>query len=417
MSSPIINIQNAYDQYLTHDNGTRTYLQDCLTETQEFKTQLRKLKAHLNKHIQETKSLESNDTENKIRLEKRRSLILDKLNKSYKQWDNSIVKHTKRSKQGLTKFNSVALSSFQRFNIDNIYNNRISNAYKKDIQGAVQSHICRYSLSDVPVQDTEKLLRYLQNVYDMSPELSSEFIMLGQILYGLSHRDFQSCWNWSYIEQQNNQSHMMRTLRYKLYIFKALIMTQTESVEDVCYYLVNQIPQGTFQNEKVDFAKDASAMLGQLMIQGKINNFDSYCDKIASECRDSFTQEYCSLYNLPNESPLSLVIMSGILSSQFFMKYAQIKSSAHIGWTTANELPFDVDLPDSLTHFHPVFICPVLKEETTTENPPYSLACHHIISKKALDKLSKNGTISFKCPYCPVQSTISKTQLIRFVML
>ena len=417
MNSPIINIQNAYDQYLTYDDGKRTYLQDCLAETQEFKTQLRKLKAHLNKHIQETKKLNSGDVEKKEKLEKRRLLIQDKLNKSYKQWDHSIMKHTKKSKQGLLKFNSVALSSFQKFNIDSIYNNKISNVHKKDIQGAIQTHLCRYSLSDMPVQDTEKLLHYLQNIYDISPEISSVFIRMGQILYDLSHRDFQSCWDWAFVEQKNIQSQMIRTLRYKLYIFKALIMTQTQPIEEVCYYLANQIPQDTFYNDKLNFAQDASFLLGQLMLHGKINKYDSYCDKIGAECREAFTQEYCSLYNLPNESPLSLVIMSGILSSQFFMKYAQIKSSAHIGWTTSNELPFDVDLPDSLTHFHPVFICPVLKEETTTENPPYSLACHHIISKKALDKLSKNGTVSFKCPYCPIQSTISKTQLIRFVML
>lgn len=417
MNSPIINIQNAYDQYLTYDDGKRTYLQDCLAETQEFKTQLRKLKAHLNKHIQETKKLNSGDVEKKEKLEKRRLLIQDKLNKSYKQWDHSIMKHTKKSKQGLLKFNSVALSSFQKFNIDSIYNNKISNVHKKDIQGAIQTHLCRYSLSDMPVQDTEKLLHYLQNIYDISPEISSVFIRMGQILYDLSHRDFQSCWDWAFVEQKNIQSQMIRTLRYKLYIFKALIMTQTQPIEEVCYYLANQIPQDTFYNDKLNFAQDASFLLGQLMLHGKINKYDSYCDKIGAECREAFTQEYCSLYNLPNESPLSLVIMSGILSSQFFMKYAQIKSSAHIGWTTSNELPFDVDLPDSLTHFHPVFICPVLKEETTTENPPYSLACHHIISKKALDKLSKNGTVSFKCPYCPIQSTISKTQLVRFVML
>ena len=417
MTLPIINIQNAYDQYLTHDYGKRTYLQDCLTETQEFKTQLRKLKAHLNKHIQETKNLDEKDIEKKKKLEKRKLLIQDKLNKSYKQWDHSIMKHTKKSKQGLLKFNSMGLASFQKFDIDTIYNNKISNIHKKDIQGAIQTHLCRYSLSGMPVQDTDKLLKYLQNVYEISPEISSSFLRMGQILYDLSHRSFQSCWDWTFIEQKNNQSQMVHTLSYKLYIFKALIMTQTEPVEDVCYYLANEIPYNTFQNDKLNFAQDASSILSQLLINGKVDNFDSYCDRIGTECRETFTQEYCSLHNLPNETPLSLVIMSGILSSQFFMKYAQIKSSAHIGWTTSNELPFDVDLPDSLTHFHPVFICPVLKEETTTENPPYSLACHHIISKKALDKLSKNGTVSFKCPYCPIQSTISKTQLIRFVML
>ncbi|CAB4255054.1 similar to Saccharomyces cerevisiae YDR255C RMD5 Conserved protein [Maudiozyma barnettii] len=421
MSSPILHIQNAYNQYLTIEDGQGTHLQQCLAETQEFKTQLRKLKAHLNKHILETKSLESNggevDKTVQEKLTKRRILIQDKLNKSYKQWDHSIKKHTKKSKQGLIKFNTLGLSMFQTFNIDDIYNNKISDKHRTELQGAIQSHISRYCLSDIPVQDTAGLLKYLQNVYNISPEICSDFIRMGQILFDLTHCNYESCWDWAYNEQANNHSHVIQTLRYKLYIVKGMLMTKTHPVPDVCQYFSDKIPKAAFSNKDLQYGEDAAFILTQLIVHDNISNFQQNYETFVDACKETFTQEYCSLHNLPNESPLSLVIMSGILSSQFFMKYAQIKSSAHIGWTTSNELPFDVDLPSSLTHFHPVFICPVLKEETTDENPPYSLACHHVISKKALDKLSKNGTVSFKCPYCPVQSTISKTELVRFVML
>ncbi|SMN20930.1 similar to Saccharomyces cerevisiae YDR255C RMD5 Conserved protein [Maudiozyma saulgeensis] len=421
MSSPILHIQNSYDQYLITEDGRGTHLQQCLTETQEFKTQLRKLKAHLNKHIQEAKNQGSDnaqmDKSTQDKLTKRRILIQDKLNKSYKQWDHSIKKHTKKSKQGLIQFNSSGLSSFQKFNIDDIYNNKISNKHRIELEGAIQTHISRYCLSDILVQDTEGLLKYLQNVYNISPEICSNFIRMGQILYDLTHCNYESCWEWAYNEQINNHSHIMQTLRYKLYIMKGMLMTKNHSVPEVCQYFTDKIPNVAFSNKNLRYGEDAAFIITQLMVHGTISNFKQNYEQFVDACKETFTQEYCSLHNLPNESPLSLVIMSGILSSQFFMKYAQIKSSAHIGWTTSNELPFDVDLPYSLTHFHPVFICPVLKEETTDENPPYSLACHHVISKKALDKLSKNGTVSFKCPYCPVQSTISKTELVRFVML
>lgn len=44
------------------------------------------------------------------------------------------------------------------------------------------------------------------------------------------------------------------------------------------------------------------------------------------------------------------------------------------------ELPYEIKMPNSLK-FHSIFVCPVLKEISTIENPPMLLTCGHVVSK------------------------------------
>ena len=186
---------------------------------------------------------------------------------------------------------------------------------------------------------------------------------------------------------------------------------------ELYYQITQNAPLDCFRHREKELMQNVVPLLTKSLIGQPIEDIDSKVNKELKECTSLFIKEYCAAKHIFFDSPLFLIVLSGLISFQFFIKYKTIRELAHVDWTTKDELPFDVKLPDFLTHFHPIFICPVLKEETTTENPPYSLACHHIISKKALDRLSKNGTITFKCPYCPVNTSISSTKKVRFVML
>lgn len=424
MSVLLTDLKVEYKNFFTNQETKKTPLQVCLNDTKEFKAQLKKLKAHLNKHIQETKELNSKDNDNasdlsslREKLDKRHTLIQDKLIKSHKQWDFSIKKQSKLTHQQYMKFNKSIITKLKRFDLDEIYNNKIAKKYTKDIENAIGSHIARYYIRDLPVRDKDSILKYLQNVYNIDPTISEKFIDMGQTLNDLKNGNFESCLKWTEIDQEDNSSLMISRLRYQLYLLDGLQATKSKSLEQVCKYFIEGMPRDSLYDKDIEFGSEAARYLTQLIITSEIENIDLLIEKKIKESTSLFTQEYCSRNRLPNESSLFLILLSGVLSSQYFIKYAQIKSSAHVGWTTTDELPFDVELPDFLTHFHPVFICPVLKEETTNENPPYSLFCHHVISKKALDKLSKNGTMTFKCPYCPVQSTDAKTTKVNFIIL
>ena len=64
-----------------------------------------------------------------------------------------------------------------------------------------------------------------------------------------------------------------------------------------------------------------------------------------------------------------------------------------------DELPIEVDVGQE-HRYHSVFACPILRQQTTDQNPPMKLVCGHVISKDALNKLSIQNKL--KCPYCPL---------------
>lgn len=88
------------------------------------------------------------------------------------------------------------------------------------------------------------------------------------------------------------------------------------------------------------------------------------------------------------------------------LKAASIMKDSGISWTSQDELPIEIKLPDC-AKFHSVFTCPVLKESSIGGNPPMKIPCGHVISKEAVNRLSKASTSRFKCPYCPSESSAS----------
>ncbi|KAL2198906.1 CTLH/CRA C-terminal to lish motif domain-containing protein [Corynascus similis CBS 632.67] len=126
----------------------------------------------------------------------------------------------------------------------------------------------------------------------------------------------------------------------------------------------------------------------------------------------SFTREFCSLLGLSAESPLYLAVTAGALALPRLMKYMLATRSKGTEWTTAEELPFETPLPQSML-FHSIFVCPVSKEQTTKDNPPMVIPCGHMLAEETLKKLSRGtkGT-RFKCPYCPSEASVKDARKV-----
>lgn len=119
------------------------------------------------------------------------------------------------------------------------------------------------------------------------------------------------------------------------------------------------------------------------------------------EVAGSFTREFCSLLGLSAASPLYVAATAGAIALPTLLKLASIMKEKRTEWTTQDELPVEIALPERMT-YHAIFVCPVSKEQTTEVNPPMMMPCGHVVANESLARLSKGN--KFKCPYCPGES-------------
>lgn len=111
-----------------------------------------------------------------------------------------------------------------------------------------------------------------------------------------------------------------------------------------------------------------------------------------------FTRDFCSLLGLSTESPLYVAVTAGAIALPPRIKYTNYLRMRRMEWTTTDELAYETPLPSSMI-YHPIFVCPVSKAQTTEQNPPMMLPCGHVISRESLTNITRG--IKFKCPYCP----------------
>jgi len=119
------------------------------------------------------------------------------------------------------------------------------------------------------------------------------------------------------------------------------------------------------------------------------------------------------IYKTPQKSYLSSAFNAGMCAVPKLVQTRKLMVQTGVKqygvWTGSEDLPVEIDLPTEF-HYHSVLTCPIQRQQITRKNPAMMLTCKHVISKDAVDRLtrttgSKIGTL--KCPYCP--SELKKT--------
>lgn len=139
----------------------------------------------------------------------------------------------------------------------------------------------------------------------------------------------------------------------------------------------------------------------------QVFEIDSAFDDVAV----SFTREFCSLLGLSAESPMYMAVTAGSIALPRLIKYTTYMREKKTEWTTENELAFETPLPESMI-YHPIFVCPVSKEQTTEQNPAMMLLCGHVLCRDSLHRIAKGSR--YKCPYCPTEGYIKDAIKITF---
>jgi hypothetical protein len=200
-------------------------------------------------------------------------------------------------------------------------------------------------------------------------------------------------------------------LEFDLCRLQYVILFQTKGTVEALSYARKTLPRFGAR-----YVNETNALLGALAFNRHIN-YSPYADIFAASqvkgqtngtptssasafdtAAQAFTSDFCALLSLSSASPLLTAVTAGYLALPTLIKYGEIQRRNRTSWTTAQELPVEIVLPEGY-QFHSVFVCPVSKEQSTDSNPPVMLPCAHIIARESMERISKG--LKFKCPYCP----------------
>lgn len=111
------------------------------------------------------------------------------------------------------------------------------------------------------------------------------------------------------------------------------------------------------------------------------------------EAADTFIKDACHVLGINKDSPLSVVVNAGCTALPALLNLKQVMLSRQVMgiWSGRDELPIEIDL-DPENRYHSIFACPILRQQSSEDNPPMRLICGHVISRDALNKLSTAST-------------------------
>lgn len=138
-------------------------------------------------------------------------------------------------------------------------------------------------------------------------------------------------------------------------------------------------------------------------------------EELWAEAEESLVACYCTCRGLARESALRLALNLGTMAwPKISRVLAIMKHRPGVEWDPAEELPVEIETGEQ-ARFHSVFVCPVLRQQSTESNPPMMMPCGHVISQEALHRLCKgNPNYRIKCPYCPAESTAGSATRLYF---
>ncbi|MBA0850921.1 hypothetical protein Goshw_009563 [Gossypium schwendimanii] len=128
---------------------------------------------------------------------------------------------------------------------------------------------------------------------------------------------------------------------------------------------------------------------------------------------EELTRQFCNLLGQSYQSPLSVTIAAGVQGLPPLLKFMTVMAGKKQEWQSMKQLPVPVEL-DKEFQFHSIFVCPVSKEQSTEDNPPMLMSCGHVLCKQSINKMSKNGSKTFKCPYCPSDVDAPRCRQLNF---
>lgn len=262
-------------------------------------------------------------------------------------------------------------------------------------------HYCRQGMDEVAqalIKDSGMQDEVAQDIF----KSESNFAEIYKIWKSIQKHDLKPALEWTRLHS-NKLVEKNSTLEFKLHklAFLQIVSRGIDAQSEAIAYARNNF------SKFVDrFGSEIPNLMGTFIyLPSGIEN-SPYKHLISAEMWTEasyiFLKDACHTLGISKNSPLSVVINAGCTALPALLNIKQVMLSRQVLsiWSGRDELPIEIDL-DPEYRYHSIFACPILRQQTSEENPPKKLTCGHVISSDALLKLS-NGPI-LKCPYCPVE--------------
>jgi len=217
--------------------------------------------------------------------------------------------------------------------------------------------------------------------------------------------------------QQHPDNTSLTSLEFKLHRLQFVQTLNQSGRTAALQYCRNHL--SSFATTKME---EIQRLTGCLVYADRLDK-SPYADLLSPKQWDDievdFTRMCCTLLGQAYESPLAVSIAAGTIALPKMLKVAEkFVMCKNQEWNTCELpdgcLPLEIELPDDFA-FHSVFACPVSRDQATPENPPMHLPCGHVLCKVSISKLAKGGpTRTFKCPYCPTETTMQQCKQLQF---
>ncbi|XP_044259857.1 E3 ubiquitin-protein ligase RMND5A [Tribolium madens] len=264
-------------------------------------------------------------------------------------------------------------------------------------------------------QGMQEVAEALVQDADIAPEIHNKepFTELNHILDSLKQKDLEPALAWATahhdaLEAQNS------SLEFKLHRLKFIELLKqgaSHQTDAISYARIH------FRKFVLRHEKDIQTLMGMLLyVPNGIGSSPYSClldSEMWLEIYELFTNDACQLLGVSVNSPLGTCINAGCSAIPALLNIKQVMMQRQVTgiWNGKDELPIEIDL-GSEGRYHSMFACPILRQQSTQNNPPMRLICGHVISRDALHKLC-NGN-KMKCPYCPIEQSPSDARLIYF---
>ncbi|KAK6522678.1 hypothetical protein TWF281_002114 [Arthrobotrys megalospora] len=268
------------------------------------------------------------------------------------------------------------------------------------INRAIAMHLLREGNFDI----AETFAKETGHGHTVPSTLEAEFKEMFYIQESLRQRQLGPAIEWAAKRREQLEARasdlefQLHRLQYLVFLFGGGVDGPKKAIE---------YSKTWFRPFQAKYLSEISQLAGCLLWRERMTS-SPYADSIEKESSwqeivDSFTSEFCALLRLSAESPLYVATTAGAIALPTFNKMATIMKAKKTEWTSQNELPVEVPLPDKFK-YHSIFVCPVSKEQTTDSNPPMMIPCGHVLAKDTVQKLSRGASSRYKCPYCPADS-------------